>query len=174
MKNTTKARFVSDVEVKDSNLRVRPPFRLNRENHRRFVRFEISSPMTLHKIKDIFGNFWPSDEEHAINGVILNISAGGILVEIDQPLSENDIVSMRFSLQGVETLENVLGTVKRTDQEENCCLAGIEFVGREYLCDKLSQGELEMLPENLSHFYQRVQDVLGKYIYHERVPPHVQ
>ncbi len=169
MKDTTRIKHVSDVNLEEKRIKGRPPFRVQRENQRRFVRLEISSPMSLHKVKDIFGNFWPDGEGYAIHGEILNISAGGVLVEVDQPLNEGDIVSMRFSLQEVETLDNVLGIVKRTDQSEDCLLAGIEFVGKESLCDMLSQGELEMLSEEFTDFKQRVQDVLQKYIYRERV-----
>lgn len=172
MKDTTRVKFVTDVDVEDTEIKVRRPFRLDKENQRRFVRLEISSPMSLNKIKDIFGNFWPAGEGYTIDGDILNISAGGVLVEIDQPLNEGDIVTMRFSLQGAETLDNVLGIVKRVDQDESCYLVGIEFIGRDYLLDKLSKGELEMLSENLSNFTQKVQDVLKKYIYRERVAPH--
>ena len=172
MKDTTRVKFVTDVDVNDTEIKVRRPFRLDKENQRQFVRLEISSPMSLNKIKDTFGNFWPAGEGYTIDGDILNISAGGVLVEIDQPLNEGDIVVMRFSLQGAETLDNVLGTIKRTDQDESCYLVGIEFIGRDYLLDKLSEGEMEMLSENLSNFTQTVQDVLKKYIYRERVTPH--
>lgn len=172
MKDTTRVKFVTDVDVNDTEIKVRRPFRLDKENQRQFVRLEISSPMSLNKIKDTFGNFWPAGEGYTIDGDILNISAGGVLVEIDQPLNEGDIVAMRFSLQGAETLDNVLGTIKRTDQDESCYLVGIEFIGRDYLLDKLSEGEMEMLSENLSNFTQTVQDVLKKYIYRERVTPH--
>jgi hypothetical protein len=172
MKDTTRMKFIKDVDVNDTAIKVRRPFRLDRENQRRFVRLEISSPTSLNKIKDIFGNFWPVGEGYTIDGDILNISAGGVLIEIDQPLNEGDIVDMRFSLQGDETLDNVLGTVKRVDQDESCYLVGIEFIGRDYLLDRLSEGEMQMLSENLSDFTQTVHDVLKKYIYRERVVSH--
>jgi len=169
MTDTTKTKFISEVSMQEKEIKVRPPFKLHTDNQRRFVRLEISSPMSLKKVKDVFGNFRQHKEEFTISGTILNISEGGILVELDQPLNEGDIVSMRFTLQGVVTLENVLGTVKRTDQDNTCYLAGIEFVDRNYLLDKLSQAEMEMISENLSDFETTVQDVLKKYIYRERV-----
>ncbi len=169
MTDTTKTKFISEVNMEGKEIKVHPPFKLHKDNQRRFVRLEISSPMSLKKVKDVFGNFLQHKEEFTISGTILNISEGGILVELDQPLNEGDIVSMRFTLQGVETLENVLGTVKRTDQDNTWYLTGIEFVGRDYLLDKLSQAEMEMISENLSDFETTVQDVLKKYIYRERV-----
>ncbi len=172
MKDTTRTKFITDVDVKNTEVKVRRPFRLDQDNQRRFVRLEISSPVSLNKIKDIFGNFWPAGEGYTIEGDILNISATGLLVEIDQPLNEGDIVAMRFFLQGVETLDNVLGAVKRIERDEGRYLAGLEFIGRDYLLDKLSRGELEMLSENLSNFTQTVQDVLKKYTYREGVTRH--
>jgi len=93
MEDITKTKFVSDVDVNEAEIEVRRPFRLKREKQRRFVRLEISSPMSLKKIKDAFGNFWPAGEGYTIEGVVLNISAGGVLVEVDEPLNEGDIVS---------------------------------------------------------------------------------
>ena len=81
-------------------------------------------------------------------------------------------VRVRLTVHAVGSLDNVLGTVKRVDQDENCYLVGIEFIGRDYLLDRLSEGEMQMLSENLSDFTQTVHDVLKKYIYRERVVSH--
>lgn len=170
MKDSTKTTFISEVRMEEDGIKIHRPFKLSTENQRRFVRLEISSPMSLKKIKDVFGNFWPHGTGFTIEGNILNISAGGVLVEIDQPLNEGDIVAMQFTLQGIETLKNVLGIVKRTDQEDTFYLTGIEFVERERLMDKLSRAEMEILMENLSDFKGTIHDVLKKYIYREPSP----
>jgi hypothetical protein len=174
MNKTTKAKFVSDIDVAGKEIKVRPPFHLTTENQRRFVRLEISAPMTLRKIKDVFGNFWVPETSFTIDGTILNVSAGGVLLEVDQPLNEGDIISMSFTLQENESLENVLGAVKRTDRDDTTFLAGVEFVGKNYLMDKFSQAELEMLSENLSDFEDTVQKMLKKYVYREQVRRHVE
>jgi hypothetical protein len=168
MKDTSKQKFVSDVHVGKNRIRARKPFRVEEDNSRRYIRLEISSPMSLNKIKDVFGNFWPGENTPVIHGTILNISAGGLLVECDQPLNEGDIVSMRFTLQDVEALDNVLGLVKRCDPEEGCSLAGIEFISRNRLEDKLTSAEMELLTEKVANFHQSVQKVLERYLYHEQ------
>ncbi len=168
MKKDTKARFVSDVELSTSTVRARKPFKVSADNQRRFVRIEISSPMGMRRVKDIFGNFWPHEDRYLIEGTILNISAGGVLVEIDQPLNDGDIVSMRFRLQEVEDLDNVLGLVKRTEQDEDVFLSGIEFITRQQLEDKLSRAELDLLGDSLNDFQGTVQSALEKYLYHEQ------
>jgi len=169
MKTKEKVKFVKDVETENTEFAARKPFRVNRENKRRFIRLQISSPMTMKKIKDAVGNFWPEGDWHMINGTILNISAGGVLVDIDQPLLEGDVVCMYFTLQDVECLDNVLGLVKRVDGENGFFLAGIEFITRDYLNDLFSGGELEMLPNDLNNFDNSVREVLNKYVYAERV-----
>ncbi len=171
MKKDSKARFVSDVDLSTSAVKARKPFKVSNDNQRRFVRIEISSPMAMRRLKDIFGNFWPSEERYLIEGTILNISAGGVLVEIDQPLNEGDIVSMRFRLQEVEDLHNVLGLVKRSEQDADYYLSGIEFITAQQLQDKLSRAELDLLGDNINDFQGSVQKALEKYLYHEKESP---
>lgn len=169
MEDPTRTKFISDVDMKEQDVRIGQPFKISSENQRRYVRLQISSPMSLSKVKDIFGNFWPEGDNDRIDGDILNISGGGVLVEISQSLNKGDIVAMRFSLQGTEILDDVLGTVKRADYDQECCLAGIEFINRDFLLDKLSDGELDLLSDRLSNFSETVEDVLKKYIYYDRV-----
>ncbi len=168
MKDTSKLKFVSDVNVEQNRIRASKPFRVETDNNRRYIRLEISSPMSLNKIKDVFGNFWPGENAPVIHGTILNISAGGLLVECDQPLNEGDVVSMKFTVQDVEVLDNVLGLVKRCDPEDDCSLAGIEFISHNRLEDKLTSAEMELLTEKVANFHQSVQKVLERYLYHEQ------
>ena len=75
---------------------------------------------------------------------------------------------MRFKVQDVEHLDNVLGLVKRTDQGEDYCLSGIEFITREHLRDKLSAAELDLLGQRFGNFRESVQQVLSRYLYTDR------
>jgi hypothetical protein len=168
MKNRSKVRFVHDVETGAEEYTARKPFKVERENKRRFVRLEIASPMTLNKIKDMAGSFWPEGEWHTIHGVILNVSAGGVLVEADQVLLSGDILSMHFTMQDVEKLDGVIGIVKRVHQDKSVFLTGIEFVTRESLADVFTQAELDLLPEDLKDFNESVQQLLNRYIAREK------
>jgi hypothetical protein len=168
MKDASKVKFVSHVGVGQKNVRARKPFKVQADNSRRYIRLEISAPMSLNRIKDVFGHFWPNDDAPVVHGTVLNISAGGVLVDIDQPLNAGDIVGMRFTLQNVEVLENVLGLVKRCDNEEDCSLAGIEFLNRSSLQDRLTAGEVDLLGDKLSTFHDSVQRTLERYLYREK------
>jgi hypothetical protein len=167
MTHKGRTRFIKDVTTSDADLTAGKPFKLLKEDKRRFVRLEISSPMAMRKIKDTGGNFWPRGDRHVIEGVILNISAGGVLVEIPQMLDQGDIVSMNFTLQEVESIDNVLGLVKRSDGDDGTFMVGIEFINRQKLNDLMSQGEVDLVSERLRGFSERVSDVLNKYIRRE-------
>lgn len=168
MKTSDKVRFVQEVETPERQVAVRKPFRLEHQEHRRFVRLQISSPLSLRRIRDLLGNFWPEGEPTALEGHILNISAGGVLVELDQPLREGDLVCLRFTIQDVEHLEHVLGLVKRSEIDDRAHLVGIEFITREYLADLLTRAELDLLSRNMTGFDESVRTLLNKYIHREQ------
>lgn len=164
MTQKAKIKFIKEVTTDDSTVAVLKPFKMERDEQRRFLRLEISSPMSLNKLRDTGGNFWPNGDQHTIHGMILNISGGGVLVDVDQQLLEGDVVSMRFTVQNVETLDNVLGLVKRSDIDEGSFLVGIEFITREYLTDIFSAAEMDLLSKKLGDFNTTVRTVLNKYV----------
>lgn len=168
MATQDKVNFLHELPAVDSAIVVREPFTVSDDNRRRFVRIEISSPMTMRKLRNAEGRLWPEGEWHIINGTILNISAGGVLVEVDQELNDKDLVSLHFIMQDVEPLSDVLGQVMRADREEDGYLVGIKFVTRKSLLDTISQAELDLLPSTLNEFDCSVRQALKKYISSEQ------
>jgi len=169
MKTNSRTRFINEVEVKEGAFVARRPFKMERENRRQFVRLEISAPMSLQTIKDIAGNFSPDGNSRVIPGLILNVSVGGVLVEIGEAINEGDIVSMRFTLQEMEPLDNVLGLVKRVDHDSDGILVGIEFITVRYLEDLFTKGEMDLLPDRYGDFDDAVRHVLSRYINRQAV-----
>jgi len=167
MKTDKKTRHVKDTGANKSVVCARRPFKVSQEDKRRFIRLEISSPMSLRKLKDREGQYRSHEDWQVIHGMILNISASGVLVDLDQAVDEGDVVSMHFTLQEVEGLDNVLGLVKRIDIDAEGCLAGIEFISREWLTDHFSQAELELLGDEHTNFDSSVCEVLNRYVYRE-------
>ncbi len=152
--------FNSDVNTVVDRLAVKEPFEIERDNQRRYIRLEILSPVVLAIVKDIFGNFHYRSGGETVDGSILNISPCGLLMELTQPVNEGDIVSMTFSIENSESLENVLGLVKRLDINEGFQLAGIEFVNKGCLTDRLTKPEMEVLDESYADFAAKIQGVL--------------
>lgn len=169
MDYSEKVKHVRDIPTEIEEFKARKPFHVREENQRRFVRLEISAPMSMCRLKDQEGGFWPDGDGQNISGVILNISGGGLLVDLDQVIENGDIVSMHFTIQDVEVLDNVLGRVKRVDVESSGCIAGIEFVSAAYLLDHFSAAEMQLISESHRHFDDSVREVLNRYISRERL-----
>jgi len=154
------------TETIPTDLKVRPPLAIEQDERRSFVRLQISSPMSVKRVKDIFGKF-SAEGRGEIKAEILNLSASGVLVELEQPLNQGDIVGMRFEVEGVDNMGGVLGLVKRSEVSEDYHLAGIQFVSRAQLSDTLSESELDLISDNFTEFDQSVREVLGRYLYRE-------
>ena len=160
----------SDVSTVANRLAATEPFEIEKESQRRYIRLEILSPVTLAIVKDIFGNFHYRSGDETVDGSILNISPGGLLVELSRPVNEGDIVSMTFSIENSETLDNVLGVVKRLDINEGFQLAGIEFVDKDRLNDRLTKPEMEVLDESYADFAAKIQSLLKRHLYLTETP----
>lgn len=171
MADSAKITFVSDVEVTTPGVEARRPFTVKTDNRRRFIRLEISAPMSVRRVKDVLTKPTATNQDDTICGHMLNMSGGGVLVELQDSIDEGDIVLMEFSLQGSERLTDVLGIVKRCDGDEDVYLVGIAFTGRSQLMDKLSASELELLGETPAAFGDRVLEVLSQYLIHENKEP---
>ncbi len=164
MKQPKKSKFVTEHEIQGKEQEVRSPFKVTQDTRRRFVRVEITSPLYIQRIKGSDGAFWPEGQGQPIAGSILNISMGGVLVDLENQVKPGDLVTLRFNLQGEIILQNVLGLVKRSEESEGKYLTGVEFVDRKKLVDKLSGAELELLSDDIDGFDDNVRKVLKKYL----------
>lgn len=147
---------------------IRAPFKIMEDNRRRFIRIDIDAPVSYQAIKSDDG-FWPECDGPSGEGEIINISAGGILMFIEQPLLENTILSMSLRLEGCETIDNILGKVKRVEMDAGGYLVGVESITREKLDDTMSKIELEQLSTDLSSFTERLRNLLNNYIYSRKL-----
>ncbi|MEW5924018.1 MAG: PilZ domain-containing protein [Candidatus Zixiibacteriota bacterium] len=157
------------TDSKRNTISVKAPFRIEKDEKRRFIRLEITDPLSYSVLKDREGSFWPEIDGPSYTGSILNISAGGVLVLSDAPLQEGTLVVIRMMLQGVEVINNVIGIVKRAESDEGEWLIGIEFITRESLRDYVSAAEYELIPKDVSSFDEHLRTVLNKYISERKV-----
>ena len=161
----SRTKIISEVDAGENVVSVRSPFRLYKDQTRRYIRLEISEPIEYSILKDDTGGFWPEGDGPSFKGNILNLSAGGVLVESNEPVSEGSLIVLKMSLQDVETLDGIIGTVKRADSDEDQWLIGIEFIPSEYLQDGLSSAELDVIPKNLTSFDKSLSNVLSRYVF---------
>jgi len=162
-------KIISEVDAGENVLAVKKPFKLSLEQKRRFIRLEISEPVQMSILKDENDGFWPEGNGPDYTGSILNLSAGGVLIMTEAPLREGMIILMTMSLQDVEVIDNVIGLIKRVDDDSDERLVGVEFISRERLTDLLSHSEIELLHDDILSFDDQLKKTLNKYVYYNRV-----
>jgi hypothetical protein len=164
-----RSKIISRIEADENIVSVKPPFLLEKDRKRRYIRLEVSQPVTFTILKERSGNFWPQGNGLENSGSILNISAGGILVESDCPIDEGSILVLKMSLLNIEIIDNVLGIVKRAEIDDGKWLIGIEFISQENLSDYLSAGECDIISKDLTSFNEQIKRILNRHVYYKRV-----
>lgn len=147
---------------------VRAPLVIRRTQRRRYIRLDISAPVSFRLLcledkEDLISKL-----EH--NGVILNIGGGGVLLVTKTELNEGDFTILDMNLEGCEVISGVLGRIKRVEQsDENEFLVGMEFCPQEELEYYLSSDQIAKLPARVRSFNQKLREVLSKYIFYQQV-----
>ncbi|HEX9916335.1 MAG TPA: PilZ domain-containing protein [candidate division Zixibacteria bacterium] len=149
---------------------VKAPLVIRRSQRRRYVRLDISAPISFRLLCLKDNDCLVSKAEYS--GVILNIGGGGILLVTKRKLEEGDFVIVDMSLEGCEVISGVLGRVKRSEQSsEDEFLIGVEFCPQEELEYYLTSEQIAQLPVRVKSFNQRLREVLSKYIFYQQATP---
>ncbi len=140
-----------------------------KSNKRRFIRLDIFSPVTFTTIvveSDRRVRLHPEKKA----GVLLNLSAGGVLLSTTDPATEDELVLMKFDIKGFDALTNVLGKVKRVEErEEGEKLIGIEFLAVENLPDPEVALGLSRLVGQPNEFNQLLSRTISRYVFARQV-----
>lgn len=159
---------VASIDSQKENLTTLQPISgLSRTQRRKFVRIEISGNIAFR----VLGT---NDQDQVLLGIekqgeLLNISAGGILIITDEKLKPGDYLLMNFRLKNSHRLENILGLVKRVDQQENEYLIGVEFLTKEQSSENLPADLAEFLPPDTGYFDDELQKLIIQFVYKQQV-----
>ncbi len=132
---------------------------------RRYVRLDIASPVELKLIVPASAE---SQEPGFIpfTGEILNVSAGGLLVESREAIPEGDYVVIELELNGTDKLSGVVGKIKRCDSEsESAHLIGVEFCTEEDIRRNCPEEYQKLLGECCTSFSEKVRALISKYVF---------
>ncbi len=165
---------VSDIDPQKENMTtLQPVSDIKRSQRRRFVRIDIAGDITFRVLetKQQHGGGLSLEKK----GELLNISAGGILINTKEKLKQDDIILMNFWLKNSQRLMNILGIAKRversdeTDSQAEDNIIGIEFLSKEELGEKLPFNLAEFLPPDASCFNEALQQVIVQFVYRQQV-----
>lgn len=95
----------------------------------------------------------------------LNLSAGGLLVELPLNLSEDYYMIVNLGLPEVAIPDLIVGRIRHCRPgRDNYFNAGAEFVIREYCHDTVPRSLIRNLPEKLFDFDKKSRDDLDKFL----------
>ena len=147
---------------------IKAPLKVRRTQRRRYIRLDISAPVTFRLLCLEKKEGLVSKMEH--NGVILNIGGGGVLLVTKRKLEEGDFIILDMNLEGCEVISGVLGRIKRVEpSDEDEFLVGVEFCPQEELEYYLNSKQITQLPVKVKSFNQKLREVLSKYIFYQQV-----
>jgi len=162
----TKRPAVREKKVK-KNL-VQKPFTVYQHKRRKYIRLDVSSPIK-------FKVFNPPDldldlsDKQTSQGIVLNISGGGVLMETDYKVREDDYLVMEVSLLDAESLTGIIGKVKRVDDDKDHPLVGVEFMTPEQLQEEMPPEIIDSIGEEIFSFDEQLRKMLLKYVFSNKV-----
>jgi c-di-GMP-binding flagellar brake protein YcgR len=160
--------IVALIDKENENLTTLQPISKAKPIQRRkFVRLDIDGKISFNQL-DI-GNQNDQIGVKLEQGILLNISAGGILMVAKTEMHEGDYLLLNFRLKKNENLENILGVVKRAEPDQNGYLVGVEFLTRQQLAEKQYRRLAQYLPQAAHYFDNELQRHIVQYIYNQEV-----
>ncbi len=151
------------------HLLVRPngPQRVQR---RQFVRVDLFTTVTYVRVKDQPPPDTNSGDRGWRKSKTVNISGGGILMEVDEDMSVHDSVLLKLRLFSEIGLPGIVaGTCRRTFKEDGKRLGGIQFLRSTQLARHFTQSEMASLPAAVKGFDQLSQNRLVAYVFQQQI-----
>lgn len=146
-----------------SSLTGRSPFPIGDSQGRRYVRVEVTSPSDFRLLLVKKGKIRLSKDQSS--GRILNLSCGGMLLEVGKAIPEGAFLVLSLNLNGLVILEGVLGKTKRMEPTgDGGYLVGVEFCDRKELEDFTSKEQIEGLPVKVASFNQKLKEIILGYV----------
>lgn len=128
-------------------------------HQRKYIRLEIKTKLRFQLV--FHSNHQPlAASTKILQGTMLNISQGGMLLLTSAELEPPDFLAVSFEMPGLARLSNVLGKVKRVEKNQKKYLVGIEFCEVADFYSSVSMQNCRQLPKNLESFRNKVKDLL--------------
>jgi c-di-GMP-binding flagellar brake protein YcgR len=158
---------VVSIDAKRENATVLKQISKTEQTQRRkFVRIDIQGQVTF-RVLDLASN--DIEQETVEKGALLNISAGGILLCTTAKVKPGDYLLLNFRLRYHERLENIIGVVKRAENQTKDSLIGVEFLTKEQLGLPEHIHVAGFLPSFASYFDDELERHIVQYVYNQEV-----
>ena len=166
--NYTFKASILDLFDEDGAVSIKKVSAATRLQRRKFIRIGLSGKMTFRPLDEFSGKESGFGPETV--GVLLNISAGGLLFESQRKLKTNSLILLNFSLKSKHQLKDVLAVVKRC---EGCggkgYLVGAEFMTRSRHQAQYTKKFDDLLPSGTGTFDENLQKLVLQFIYDNQI-----
>jgi c-di-GMP-binding flagellar brake protein YcgR len=143
--------------------------RLRRFQRRNFVRINKSVDLKYTPLKNAEGDFL-IERPNWLNSYSKDISAGGMLMRVNNGIRKNDILLVRmrgYAQMGIPRLLSVICC--RIAHIDGNNFAGVEFIIKKKLRKYFKAKEIERLPPQVKEFSTQAQNKMVRYIFNEQV-----
>jgi c-di-GMP-binding flagellar brake protein YcgR len=163
-----KASILDLFEGDAKTIKVSRGSEIERIQRRRYVRLDISGKITFRKIADNEDSTDGLGPE--LDGILLNISAGGVLFESPVKIKTSGLIILSFALKGYHSLQNIMAVVKRCEgSKHKGYLIGAEFLTKANLASLGLENLDEYLPAGAGTFDENLQKLVIKFIYEQQI-----
>jgi c-di-GMP-binding flagellar brake protein YcgR len=136
---------------------------------RRFVRFEVDTDVTFHKLSFPSGADGSPSLGRLGKGRLLNLSLGGVLLETSRHFQEGDLLLLNLNLNFGGTLHDLLGRVQRVEKlPEGSSLVGIQFCKESELQPQLAEQISRLVPEGMSDLDRGIRSLTARLLQSEQ------
>jgi c-di-GMP-binding flagellar brake protein YcgR len=149
----------------DWSVQTEPTQRGQKMQRRRYVRLDITSSIDIKLLVPASEN---SNEPGLIpfRGEVINVSAGGMLIESADALPEDQYVILEFELNSTAHLTGIVGKIKRCDTEdESQHFIGIEFCTKDDIEQNCPSEYQSLLNLQCVSFDERIRDLINKHVF---------
>jgi c-di-GMP-binding flagellar brake protein YcgR len=161
-----KASILDLFDGEEKTMKIAQTSAINRTQRRKYVRLDISGKMQF-RILDIDNRENSGPDQ---SGILLNISAGGVLFESKVKVPEKGFIVVSFALKGHQTLNGILAVIKRSEgSKTKGYLIGAEFITRHNSAEYDLEYIDEFLPPGAGTFDENLQKLVVQYIYNQQV-----
>jgi len=163
-----KASIMDLFEGDAKTIRISKGSQIDRIQRRKYVRLDISGKIVFRKIAGA------DDPQEGLgpelSGILLNISAGGLLFESPIRVKTTGVIVLSFTLKGSHNPQNILAIVKRCEGSKNKgFLIGAEFLTKANLAAYGLEKLAELLPPDAGTFDENLQKLVIKFIYDQQI-----
>ncbi len=165
------ARIMEQEPKSDVEMNLVELGKIARVQRRRFVRIEKMSKILYSVIPRPLSQKLVHSNNQFQTSFSHNISAGGILIPVNQKVKTGQILALDMRHNELESITSYITAVCRhvrvDDKKRN--LAGLEYILQEDLDQYFTPGEIKQLPENYTNFNIQSQNGLTQSVFAEQL-----